>query len=207
MLNTTHELFRQEIQCRTCPENTEKMPRRTTVIAIRTGLESAVNFLPSAEERASAETIADSAWTTLPWCLPGSLQSLVHVLHGWSGHLQARVACALFAADGLEGLGMLSGDSDGVNLQKLDRAVSLLLVLNGDMGLAIGPQPPERAILADIGQGLAKLGGHRECAYQSSYNRYNIHYMCICVHVHVHTHPHMYVCLHSFPADTWLSVP
>merc|ERR1712019_65429 len=45
-------------------------------------------------------------------------------------------------------------------LAGLDGAILLLHVLNGDLGLAIGAQPPQLTALAHIGQGLAKAGGH-----------------------------------------------
>merc|ERR1719453_524065 len=54
----------------------------------------------------------------------------------------------------------MSGDDNSVDLQRLDRTILLLLVLNGDLGLAIRAQPPQRAILADICQSFAELGGH-----------------------------------------------
>mmetsp|Transcript_44099 Transcript_44099/g.89002 ORF Transcript_44099/g.89002 Transcript_44099/m.89002 type:complete len:230 (-) Transcript_44099:33-722(-) len=53
---------------------------------------------------------------------------------------------------------MLRGDDDGVELLRLDGAVSLLQVLDRDLRLAIGPQPPERAVLAHVRQLLAQLG-------------------------------------------------
>mmetsp|Transcript_69808 Transcript_69808/g.145924 ORF Transcript_69808/g.145924 Transcript_69808/m.145924 type:complete len:433 (-) Transcript_69808:35-1333(-) len=85
---------------------------------------------------------------------------LVHVRHAGSSHLGSLVPDALAAAGGLQGLGMLSGDDDGVDFPGLDRSVGLLHVLDGDLGLTVGPQPPEIAVLADVRQLLAESGGH-----------------------------------------------
>ena len=45
---------------------------------------------------------------------------------------------------------LLGRDDNSVNLGRLDRALSLLLVLDGHLSLAIRTQPSEIAILADI---------------------------------------------------------
>lgn len=39
------------------------------------------------------------------------------------------------------------------------KSLTLLLVLDGDLGLAVGPQPRHGAVLADLGQLVAELGG------------------------------------------------
>merc|ERR1719401_2811444 len=69
----------------------------------------------------------------------------------------APLASHLLAASGLARLRVLRGDDDGVELLRLDRAVSLLQVLDCDLRLAIGPQPPQLAALPHVRQLLAEL--------------------------------------------------
>merc|ERR1719326_2001466 len=85
---------------------------------------------------------------------------LVHVLHAWGSLILAGVALDLLAAGGLERLGMLGGDDHGVDLLGLHGAILLLLVLDGDLGLAIRTQPPQLTALAHVCEGLAKASGH-----------------------------------------------
>lgn len=95
------------------------------------------------------------------------VDELVHLGHGGGNLLLAGVggavvlAILLLGALGLGGLGVLGGDDDGVDLDGGDRSIGVLLVLDGDLGLAIGTEPPEGAILADIGELLAELGGKK----------------------------------------------
>jgi len=55
--------------------------------------------------------------------------------------------------------GVLSGDQDGMNALRGHGAISLLLVLGGDLDLAIGADPLESAVLANVGEALAQAGG------------------------------------------------
>ena len=95
------------------------------------------------------------------------VDELVHLGHGGGNLLLAGVggavvlAILLLGALGLGGLGVLGGDDDGVDLDGGDGSIGVLLVLDGDLGLAIGTEPPEGAILADIGELLAELGGKK----------------------------------------------
>ena len=59
-----------------------------------------------------------------------------------------------------QGATHLGRDDDGVDHERLNRAVGVLLVLDRDLRLAVGAEPPERAVLADVGQLLAQSGGH-----------------------------------------------
>merc|ERR1740133_786444 len=117
------------------------------------------------------------------------LDLLVHHLHGWRGHLWSLVPITFLAAHGLRWLSMLCRDDNGVNLQGLHRAVIVLLVLNGHLGLAIGPQPPQRSILADIGQLLAQTCGNEDCQGHAdlslirSVTKHNA--LVSCTHIHL----------------------
>merc|ERR1719197_1702554 len=91
------------------------------------------------------------------------LNVLVHHLHGRCCHLWSLVSIAFLAAHGLAWLSMLCGDDNSVNLQGFHRAIIVLFVLNGHLGLAIRPQPPQRSILANISQLLAQTGGNEDC--------------------------------------------
>mmetsp|Transcript_88806 Transcript_88806/g.197346 ORF Transcript_88806/g.197346 Transcript_88806/m.197346 type:complete len:274 (+) Transcript_88806:692-1513(+) len=86
---------------------------------------------------------------------------LIHLLHARSSLVRACVARHFRTACGLARLSMLRGNDNGVELQRLHRAIRLLQVLNGDLGLAVGAQPPEQAALAHIRQLLPQLRGHR----------------------------------------------
>mmetsp|Transcript_24541 Transcript_24541/g.52088 ORF Transcript_24541/g.52088 Transcript_24541/m.52088 type:complete len:274 (-) Transcript_24541:168-989(-) len=86
---------------------------------------------------------------------------LIHLLHARSSLVGACVPRHFRTARGLARLSMLRGDDNGVELQRLHRAIRLLQVLNGDLGLAVGAQPPEQAALAHIRQLLPQLRGHR----------------------------------------------
>merc|ERR1711865_792927 len=93
----------------------------------------------------------------LECCLDDILHdSFVHVFHARRSHLSASVALALLGTLSLQWLSMLGGDEDSVNLLRLYGAILLLQILNGDLGLAIGSQPPQLATLAHICQCLAQ---------------------------------------------------
>merc|ERR1719408_827881 len=97
----------------------------------------------------------------LQGCLDDILNDgLVHVFHAWCSHLRASVSCPLLAAHSLGWLSMLSGDKHSVDLLWLHRAILLLQILNGYLGLAIGSQPPQLPILAHFGELVAQRGRH-----------------------------------------------
>ena len=77
------------------------------------------------------------------------------------GRTRSVLAVLLLGALGLERLGVLGGDDNGVDHGGLDRAVGVLVVLDGDLGLAVGAQPPQGAVLAHVRQHLAELGRHQ----------------------------------------------
>lgn len=54
--------------------------------------------------------------------------------------------------------GVLSGDDNGVDALRNDGAV-VVSVLDGDLGLGVGPEPGDGAIVASIGHGLVELVG------------------------------------------------
>jgi len=91
------------------------------------------------------------------------LNVLVHHFHSWRSHLWALVPLAFLAAHSLAWFGVLRGDNDRVNLQRLHRAIVILLVLDCYLGLAIRPQPPQRTVLADVCQLLAQASGDQDC--------------------------------------------
>ena len=94
------------------------------------------------------------------------VDELVHLFHGGGDNFFALVLATVVLSGlflgtlGLEGLGVLGGDNNGVDLDGCDRSIGVLLVLDGDLGLSIGSQPPEASVLADIRQFLSELGGH-----------------------------------------------
>mmetsp|Transcript_2115 Transcript_2115/g.3182 ORF Transcript_2115/g.3182 Transcript_2115/m.3182 type:complete len:258 (-) Transcript_2115:342-1115(-) len=53
---------------------------------------------------------------------------------------------------------MLGRDEDGMNADG-DHSTTLTLVLDGDLGLAVGTEPGASSVLADLGKLVAKLGG------------------------------------------------
>jgi hypothetical protein len=53
---------------------------------------------------------------------------------------------------------VLSRNNDGVNTQRDDGTV-VVCVLDGDLGLGVGPEPGEGAVVAGIGHGLVELVG------------------------------------------------
>ncbi|BAS71861.1 Os01g0323775, partial [Oryza sativa Japonica Group] len=57
-----------------------------------------------------------------------------------------------------DGLVVLGGDEDGVDADG-DHGAGVVEVLNGDLGLAVGPEPGAGAVLADLGEAGAELGG------------------------------------------------
>mmetsp|Transcript_27028 Transcript_27028/g.49183 ORF Transcript_27028/g.49183 Transcript_27028/m.49183 type:complete len:285 (-) Transcript_27028:102-956(-) len=94
------------------------------------------------------------------------VDEFVHFFHGGSDHLFSSVgptvvlSALLLRALGLERLSVLSGDDNGVDLERSDGSIAVLLVLNGDLSLSVGAQPPQGSVLADIGEDLSQLGGH-----------------------------------------------
>merc|ERR1719409_1087593 len=56
---------------------------------------------------------------------------------------------------------MLSGDDDGVHAEGGEGAVGVLLVLDGHLGLAVGAEHRERAVLAHHGQLVPDASGER----------------------------------------------
>lgn len=82
---------------------------------------------------------------------------VVEVLGG-DGHLDDLLE--KFLSDHVVGdlLGVLGGDDDGVNSDGCEET-SFLLVFNSDLGLGVGSEPWESAIVSDDGQTLAKSGG------------------------------------------------
>merc|ERR1712087_206403 len=56
---------------------------------------------------------------------------------------------------------MLCRNDDGVDFTWFHGTIRLLQVLDGDLRLAVWPQPPEQPTLADIGQFLPKTCRHR----------------------------------------------
>merc|ERR1712079_961763 len=86
---------------------------------------------------------------------------LVHFLHARGSCVLASVTCNLVTSRGLQGLSMLRGYDDRVNLPWLHGTICLFKVLNGHLGLSIGPQPPKQSIFAHVCQLLAEARGHR----------------------------------------------
>lgn len=60
---------------------------------------------------------------------------------------------------GLDLLGVLDGDDDGVDAEGSERAIGLLLVLDGDLGLGVRAEPAEGAIAAEVGHAAVELVG------------------------------------------------
>ncbi|PON46933.1 hypothetical protein TorRG33x02_324670 [Trema orientale] len=56
------------------------------------------------------------------------------------------------------GLIMLSRDEDGVDANR-DHRTTVIVVLNGDLGLPVGPEPRAGPVLANLGEAGAELGG------------------------------------------------
>mmetsp|Transcript_135828 Transcript_135828/g.434543 ORF Transcript_135828/g.434543 Transcript_135828/m.434543 type:complete len:217 (-) Transcript_135828:59-709(-) len=84
----------------------------------------------------------------------------VHLFHARGRGVRPLVARALLGALGLQRLRVLRGDDHGVDLAGLHGAVGMLDVLDGHLGLAVGAQPPERAVLAHVRELLAQTRGH-----------------------------------------------
>merc|ERR1719262_969801 len=84
---------------------------------------------------------------------------------------------------------MLRGDDNSVNLQGDHRAIFALLVTNGHLSLAVRSQPPERSILADIGQLLAQTScnqdsqGHGDLGLIRSVTKHDS--LISCTHIHL----------------------
>ena len=95
------------------------------------------------------------------------MDELVHLLHRGRELFFASVcatkilAILLLGAFRLQRLSVLGRDDHGMDVQRLDRAVRVLLVLDCDLRLAIGAKPPERTIFAHICELLAELGRHQ----------------------------------------------
>mmetsp|Transcript_59826 Transcript_59826/g.96735 ORF Transcript_59826/g.96735 Transcript_59826/m.96735 type:complete len:470 (-) Transcript_59826:87-1496(-) len=85
---------------------------------------------------------------------------LVHLLHrrcnGFS--ISTRVASNLGTLGPHTRLSVLGGDQQSVNHKRLHGTIGVLLVLDGDLSLTIRAQPPQLPTLADVSEGLAKLG-------------------------------------------------
>merc|ERR1719498_2265013 len=81
------------------------------------------------------------------------LDELVHLLHRRS---DALAAARLLLARRLARLRVLRRDDDGVDLERLDRAISLLQVLDRHLRLAVRAEPPELAVLAHVRELLAE---------------------------------------------------
>jgi len=95
------------------------------------------------------------------------VDEVVHVDHGGDDLLLVGVGLAVVLAVlllgplGLGGLDVLGGDQHGVDLSGNHGSVGKLVVGDGDLGLAIGPQPPEGAVLTDVGELLSELVGQQ----------------------------------------------
>ena len=93
------------------------------------------------------------------------VDELVHLGHGGCDLLVAGPRRAvvlpvlLHGALGLGRLGVLGRDEDGVDLRGHDGAVGELVVADGDLGLPVGTEPPESAVLADVGELLPEPVG------------------------------------------------
>mmetsp|Transcript_3573 Transcript_3573/g.7812 ORF Transcript_3573/g.7812 Transcript_3573/m.7812 type:complete len:431 (-) Transcript_3573:26-1318(-) len=94
------------------------------------------------------------------------VDEFIHLLHG-RGKLFFTLVLATVVLSGLflgtlslGRLGVLGRDDNSVDLDGGDRSVGVLLVLDGDLGLSIGTQPPEGTVLTDIRQFLSELGSH-----------------------------------------------
>ena len=59
-------------------------------------------------------------------------------------------------------LGVLSRDDDGVDPQGDDGTVSVLLVLDGDLGLGVGSQPTHGSVTTGSGHGSVELMGEHD---------------------------------------------
>mmetsp|Transcript_7007 Transcript_7007/g.10329 ORF Transcript_7007/g.10329 Transcript_7007/m.10329 type:complete len:321 (-) Transcript_7007:6-968(-) len=93
------------------------------------------------------------------------MDKIIHFSHGGSNLFITSVggtvvlSILLGSALGLSGLSMLSGDKHGVDLGGDNRSIGKLIISDGDLGLSIGTEPPERSILTNIGKLLSKLVG------------------------------------------------
>merc|ERR1719293_21706 len=92
---------------------------------------------------------------------------LVHLLHARGCRVRALVPSHLLAAGGLQRLRMLCGDHNGMDLLRLNRAILPLQILDGDLSLAIWPQPPEQSALAHVCQLLPQARGHGMCQWHA----------------------------------------
>lgn len=93
------------------------------------------------------------------------VDEVVHFGHGGGNLLGSRPSGAvvlsvlLLGTLGLGGLGVLSGDENGVHLGGDDGSVLELIVGDGDLGLSVGTEPPESSVLTNVGELLAELVG------------------------------------------------
>merc|ERR1719221_2119642 len=92
---------------------------------------------------------------------------LVYLLHAWGRRVRARVPSHLLAASGLQWLGMLRGDNNGMNLLRLNRAILPLQIPDGDLSLAIWSQPPKQSALAHVCQLLPQPCSHGMCQWHT----------------------------------------
>jgi hypothetical protein len=58
-------------------------------------------------------------------------------------------------------LAVLGGDNDGINAER-NNGTAVVGVLNGDLGLGVGPQPGKRAVLAGVGHRRIQLVGEED---------------------------------------------
>ena len=75
-----------------------------------------------------------------------------------TGSMTCFLMSASSGVDETDLVGVLGGEHDGVDA---DGPVGLV-VLDGDLGLAVGPQVGERAVVADGGEPLGEALGHRD---------------------------------------------
>lgn len=89
------------------------------------------------------------------------VDELVHLGHGGCDLFLACVgttvvlAVLFLRALGLGRLSVLRRDDDGVDLQGRDGSIGVLFVLDGDLRLTVGTEPPERTVLTDVRQALS----------------------------------------------------
>merc|ERR1712127_193686 len=89
------------------------------------------------------------------------MDKLVHFSHGRCNLFSTGVGATVVSSGLFLGtlrlgwLGMLCGDNNSVDLDGSDRSIRVLGVLNGDLGLSIGAQPPKTSILPHVCQTLS----------------------------------------------------
>jgi hypothetical protein len=113
------------------------------------------------------------------------MDELVHFSHGRSDLFLSGVgrtvvlSILLSSTLGLSRLSVLSGDKDSVDLGGDNRSIGKLIISDGNLGLSIRTEPPERSILAHIGKLLSKLvgkkvsQGHAACSLIGGISKHN----------------------------------